>query len=547
MGKVKRISRLGQSNEPFCPDLMQLFSHAVRSWPESEALSYFGWRINYLKLDRMSDALAVGLAVRGLMRGDRILVQLQNIPQFIILALAAWKIGAAIVPVSPMYRTREIREVISSANPRIFVTDNVTWAMQGAECVVGTSIEATITTGYRDFGSFFPPVFDSLDNGSPHESTADLVSLIAEHDGEAAPKIRVDPHDLAVLAYTSGTTGPPKGAIMSHANLSWAGAAFVEFNGLSEPGQCALFVAPLVHITGIALHLSASLASGAKMVLGYRFDPDVYLDLIQDERVTWATGVATAYIALLQAAERLKRDVSSIRVLGCGGAAVPTELAIAVSDYFGVQLRPGYGLTESSALATSTPGGVPFRVDEESGIVSVGLPVFDSEIRILDDKGSVLPAGGRGEVSIRGRSVSRGYWMNPEATADAYRDGWFSTGDVGFLDGEGWLYIVDRIKSLIIASGYKIWPREIEDVLYRHPSVREAAVIGVPDPFRGETVMAFISCFDGERPVSAEVIAHCREALAAYKVPRDVVILEELPKNFNGKIVRSELKTLVIN
>ena len=265
--------------------------------------------------------------------------------------------------------------------------------------------------------------------------------------------------------------------------------------------------------------------------------------------MTWTTGAATAYIALMQAARKQPRDVSSLRALGSGGAPIPTEMANAIEEVFGVKLQPGYGLTESTAAVSSTPAGVDPLVDPESGIISVGLPMFDTQLRIEGPDGTEVPAGERGEVCLKGCGIISGYWRNEEASRATFRDGWLRTGDIGFVNEDGWLFIVDRTKNMIIASGYKVWPREVEDVLYRHPAVSEAAVVGVPDDYRGETVSAFVSLADGgaQRPTAEELIAYCKESLAAYKVPRRITFMDELPKNFNGKIQHRDLKQLAVD
>ncbi|AUI50592.1 hypothetical protein AC20117_06880 [Arthrobacter crystallopoietes] len=544
----ERRETLSAPNDPRYLTMPQALDGAAATYPDKKALSYFGKDFTFPEVQSISGALAAALAARGIVKGDRIMVQLQSIPQFVFVAFAAWRIGAIIVPVSPMYRTPEVQKIARDAEPAVLVTANETWAAQGRESIEGTTIRTVITTGMADCAGTVPEAFAHIEDTARDENVLDLLELADSHEGAAPPETLVSPADTAVFTYTSGTTGPPKGALTSHLNLTWAGAAYPEFNGMPGPDHVVLCTAPLVHITGLSLHLSSWISSGSTFVLGYRFEPNVFLDLIEQQQVTWTTGAATAYIALLQAARKQPRNVSSLQRLGSGGAPIPTDMARAIYEVLGVKLQPGYGLTESTAAVSSTPADVDPVIDPDSGIISVGLPMFDTQLRIVDPDGNELPAGERGEVCLRGKGIIGGYWRNDGANQQTFRGGWLHTGDIGFVNESGWLFIVDRTKNMIIASGYKVWPREVEDVLYQHPAVREAAVVGVPDDYRGETVRAYVSVAeDAQRPTTKELIEFCKERLAAYKVPRDIGFLDELPKNFNGKIQHRELKQIASN
>lgn len=536
-------------NNPMYSTMPEALDGASDEHPAKAALHYFGRDFTFADVRRTSDALAAALSRHGVGKGDRVIVQLQNIPQFVFTAFAAWRIGAIIVPISPMYRAPEVNKIATDSEPLVMVTANETWAAQGKESIAGTTVKVVITTGMADYATDVPAALVRSADSVRDTAVLDLMELVETHDGAVAPAATIDPDDTAIFTYTSGTTGPPKGALTSHANLVWAGAAYPAFNGIAGSDQVLICTAPLVHITGLALHLSAWVNHGSKFVLAYRFEPNVFLDQIEEHQVTWTTGAATAYIALLQAARKQPRDVSSLRALGSGGAPIPTEMANAIQEVFGVKLQPGYGLTESTAAVSSTPTGVDPVVDPESGIISVGLPMFDTQLRIEGPDGTEVPSGERGEVCLKGCGIISGYWRNEEASRATFRDGWLRTGDVGFVNDEGWLFIVDRTKNMIIASGYKVWPREVEDVLYRHPAVNEAAVVGVPDDYRGETVSAFVSLADdgAQRPTAEELIAYCKESLAAYKVPRRITFMDELPKNFNGKIQHRDLKQLAVD
>ncbi len=506
------------------------------------ALHYFGRAFSFSELADIVNRVAAGLTKSGIGNGDRIVVQLQNTPAFIFVTLAAWKLGAVIVPVSPMYSAREVRFIISDSQAVAFVTAHSTWAKQGADSIVDTGVNTVITTGIADFGSITPAVFDTVSDAPTDANTTTMQALVDDAVAADLPQVAVGPDDVAVLAYTSGTTGKPKGALITHGNLAWAGAAYGQTLGVANRGDVLLAMAPLVHITGLALHIGAWLARGSTLVLGYRFEPNYYLDLLATHEVTWTTGVSTAYRAMLEAMRARPRQFPKLRVLGCGGAPIPAQLLADVRQGFGVALSPGYGLTESTSAVTSTPGETLPLVDDDTGITSVGLAMVGAQIVVADETGTPVPAGVQGEIYVRSPGTMSGYWQNPDATTAAFRDDWLLTGDVGYLNEQGWLFIVDRTKNVIIASGYKVWPREVEEVLYAHPAVREAAVVGVSDHYRGETVKAYVSIRAGASVSAEDLITYCSNNLAAYKTPREIEFLDELPKNQNGKILHRQLR-----
>ena len=347
--------------------------------------------------------------------------------------------------------------------------------------------------------------------------------------------------DVAFLTYTSGTTGPPKGAMNTHRNVVFNSEAYRRWMSLT-PEDTVLGVAPLFHITGLIAHLTVALLVPMPIVLGYRFDPVTVLDLIERDRPTFTVGAITVFTALMNDPSCPGRDLSSLTKVYSGGAPIAPATVERFQKEVGPYIHNIYGLTETTSPSHGVPMGAIAPVDPTSGALSVGVPIFNTVVQVVDEEGNEVPPGEIGEFVTTGPQVVAGYWNKPDETAHALPGGSLHTGDVGFMDEDGWFYVVDRKKDMIIASGYKVWPREVEDVLYQHPAVREAAVIGVPDDYRGETVKAFVSLRPGAQAEPAELIQFCKERMAAYKYPRVVELVDELPKTVTGKILRRELR-----
>ncbi|MBO0701986.1 MAG: AMP-binding protein, partial [Candidatus Dormibacteraeota bacterium] len=352
----------------------------------------------------------------------------------------------------------------------------------------------------------------------------------------------VTPPGLAMLGYTSGTTGRPKGALITHANLVHQADVYRVWNRIT-PDDRIFAAAPLFHITGMVGHLALSVLSGATMVLAHRFQGEETLRQIERHRCTFTVCAITAYLAMLQALEREPHDLSSLRVAQSGGAPVSPATVERFRERTGVEIRNVYGLTETTSPSHAAPLDRPTPVDPDSGALSVGVPVPGHEQRVMDlETGEEVPVGALGELWTRGPGVVEGYWQRPEATASTFTDGFLHTGDVGRVDADGWFYLVDRAKDMINVSGYKVWPREVEDYLYEHPAVREAAVVGAPDAYRGESVVAFVALRDGAAVETADLYAFCRQRMAAYKCPRRIEVIAEVPKTATGKFLRRELR-----
>jgi long-chain acyl-CoA synthetase len=327
----------------------------------------------------------------------------------------------------------------------------------------------------------------------------------------------------------------------THRNVATGGAAYRDWFDLGEE-DVILGVAPLFHVTGLTGHIAAAISAGASLVLSYRFDLGVVRDAIRTCRTTFTVGAITVFIALANSAEISAEDLSTLTKIASGGAPIPAATVERFSDRFGTYIHNVYGMTETTSPVLSVPLGTRAPVGAETGALSVGVPTLTARVRVVDEDGRPLPAGQIGELAVSGPQVVPGYWRNEAATTAATRDGWLLTGDVAYADEQGWYYLVDRKKDMIVASGYKVWPREVEDVLYTHDAVLEAGVVGVPDPYRGESVKAYVSLRQGFSVGSDELIAYCRERMAAYKYPREIEIVDAIPKTATGKILRRSLR-----
>jgi long-chain acyl-CoA synthetase len=517
---------------------------AIDALGDDPLVWYFDNPLSGSEVDACSDALACGLAALGVGRGDRVALYLQNVPQFVFGLIATWKLGAVIVTANPMLRERELGGLLSDCTASVLICDDSSYEDVGRAAVEGSTVEAVITTSPLDF--LGPRVPVALADTSRHSfaSTVGFMDLITRHAGERPPAIDVKPDDLAVLIYTSGTTGPAKGAMIRHRNLVATSGGFAEVIGMDSKDSI-LALAPIFHVTGLVLHVMLSFTATAPLMLAHRFDPSTTLELITSRRPTFTVAAITAFNALLDHSGLAEADLSSLRAVYTGGAPVPPSAVDRWRKATGQYIHNAYGLTESAAPCIAVPLDLEAPVDPESGALSVGKALDGTAIFVCDDQRVPVGPGVTGEICVEGPGVVDGYWERPEESAAAIPHGKLYTGDVGFIDGGGWVYLVDRKKDMIIASGYKVWPREVEDVLCEHPAIREAAVVGAADAYRGETVHAFVSLMSGAAATPEDIIEFTGERLAAYKRPRKLVILDELPKTASGKILRRVLRDSV--
>jgi len=476
---------------------------------------------SYPEVDEISGRVASALLGTGLRRGDKVAVQLPNLPQFLFTYFAILKAGLVMVPLNPLLKAPEVAYQLRDSESRMLITFE------------GFAAEAV--AGAREAGDVSMYVVNLPGNDQRPEGTRDYDELyFADDTGEIEP---VNADDTAVIIYTSGTTGKPKGAELTHFQLYMNCTVAGELFGFRDD-DIGVAVLPMFHVFGLSSVLNTAVRFGGTLVLIPRFEPDAVLDAIARYRCTIFSGVPTMYYTLLQA-DVASRDLSSLRVGISGGAAIPGEVIRAFEEKFpGVVILEGYGLSETASTTT-------FNISaEQRKVLSIGKPIWGVQVQMVDEQDKPLPPGSEniGEIVIRGHNVMKGYYGNLAATAEAFRGGWFHTGDLAYADKDGYLFVVDRKKDMLIRGGYNVYPREIEEVLFGHPAVAEAAVVGKADPKLGEEILAFVVPKPGAEADPDDIMAYCRERLAAYKYPREVRIAEDLPKGPTGKILKRELR-----
>ncbi len=490
-------------------NLASNLADTVRAHADRVAVRMDDATTTYSELDEASARVAGMLRQRGFKPGDRAGIMMPNVAEFAVTYYGVLRAGGVVVPMNPLLKRREVAYYLSDS---------------GAGLIFAWHGFADEARGGAEYAKAETVVVDPTSFG-------DLLASAAP-DHEMSDR---DSEDTAVLLYTSGTTGQPKGAELTHANLI-SNAEVVRTDVVrARPDDVIFGGLPLFHAFGQTATLNVAVASGACLTLLPRFAPDHALRILADHRVTVLEGVPTMYVALLTQPDRADYDVAALRLCISGGAALPVEVLRGFEKAFGCAVLEGYGLSETSPVASFN---LP-DADRKPG--SIGTPVRGVQMRVVDSDDHELPQGEVGEIVIRGPNVMKGYWHRPEATAEAIRDGWFHTGDLARVDEDGYFYIVDRKKDLIIRGGYNVYPREIEEVLYEHPAVAEAAVIGVPHPALGEEVGAAVALKPGASVTADELRDHVKSQVAAYKYPRHVWILDVLPKGPTGKIVKREI------
>jgi len=523
--------------------LGEVLRETSRKYPKNDAIIYYGRRITYSELDQLVDKFATALQDLGVKKGDRVGIQLPNVPQFVIAFYGALRAGAICVACSPLYKARELEHQLNDAGVETLVGMDTIYTMV-QEIRERTRLRNVITTSPRDY---LPPLLRTLaplKGVKSHQcpGALDFLSIIKRY-GPTPKPVAVNPDDLAVLQYTGGTTGVPKGAMISHRNLV-VNASQCEVELPIRWGvDVDVTVLPLFHIFGMTCAMNIAVLTGTTMLMiPDPRDTEGVLDAISKYKATVFCGVPTMYIALINRPDIEKYDLNTVRACISGAAPLPVEVQRKFEQLTGGRLVEGYGLTETSPVTHVNPLDDPKK--NRPGSIGIPVPNTDAKIVDLETGTKDLKPNEVGELVIKGPQVMQGYWNKPDETKMALRAGWLYTGDIAKMDEDGYFYIVDRKKDLIDVSGLKVWPREIEEILYEHPAVNEAAVVGVPDPYRGETVKAYVTLKPGyeRKVVEEEIIKFCKDRIATYKAPRSVEFRDSLPKTLVGKILRRKLR-----
>ncbi len=521
-----------------------LLERGVELAGDRPALVFFGKKTSYRELFNATLSLAASFQEMGVEKGTRVALLLPNCPVYPMVYYALLKIGAIVVQLNPMYTPYELNQLLEDSGARLAVTLDIL-GVKFQEALDRGLVDRIIVANMKDFLPFplnllFPlkvrkePRLDQARYGDRLVEFSPLIKT-----SKTPRSVEIDPReDVAVFQYTGGTTGLSKAAMLTHTNLVANTIQTRAWSYRSKEGrEVVMCVLPFFHVYGMTAGMNVGFYMGSTLVLVPRFDVKEVVKLIGKYKVTMFPGVPTIYVAINQYAAQHKVDLSSVEVCISGGAPLPVEVAQEFERITGGKVVEGYGLSEASPVTHANP------IWGKRKFGSIGVPFPDTDSRIVDpETGDELPLGEVGELAVKGPQVMKGYWNRPKETAQALRNGWLHTGDMAKMDEEGYFYIVDRKKDMIISGGFNIYPREVEEVLYEHPKILEAAVIGIPHEYKGEAVKAYIVLKKGEVLSKEEVIAFCEERLAHYKVPKEVEFVSDLPKSMIGKVLRRELK-----
>ena len=525
--------------------LYEMYKRVAEHYADNKAVSFMGREFTYRELLILIDTFAAALEGLGVKKGDRVAIHLPNCTQFPIAFYGALSIGAIAVPCNLMYVARELAYQLKDSGAGTIITMTRFYRMV-KDIQKQTELKNIIVTNIKDY---FPPALRLLYTAAREKKEGDRVKIFPEdhsflelmraNGGKKPAPVKVAPGDRAAYMYTGGSTGVSKGAILQHRNILANTQQMTAWMPTFEEGkEILLAILPFFHAYGITMALNMPLFVGSKVVMLPRFVLKDVLKTIHREKPTLLPGVPTMYVAINNAPDLHRYDIKSIKICMSGAAPLPAEVRRQFEKNTGGKLVEGYGLSEASTLTHANP------IFGKNIAGSVGLPVPDTDVRIMDlETGETeMPLGELGEICVRGPQVMEGYHNMPEETRRNLRDGWLYTGDIGRMDGEGYTYIIDRKKDMVIAGGYNIYPRDIEEVLFTHPKIMEAAVTGIKDPYRGETLKAYVVLKEGETATAGEIIEFCKTNLAAYKVPELVEFRSELPKSMVGKIMRRILR-----
>ncbi|WP_409305197.1 long-chain-fatty-acid--CoA ligase [Peribacillus sp. SCS-155] len=504
----------------------QLLQNTAEKFPENIAITFYGKKILYKELVYAANAFASALQNHGVQKGDRVAIMLPNCPQYVIAYYGVLTAGGIVTQVNPMSAEREIEYILNDSGAKTMVVLDGLYA-KAKQVQTRAELDKLIVVSLLPSEHDFAPDF-----------TFD--AFLKEGSGQVTP-VPIEPeHDVAVLQYTGGTTGRSKGAMLTHRNLVANVYQCYEFfkNDIVDGQESFLTVIPLFHVFGMTAAMNFSILTGGNSIMLPRFDVEEVLNTIKNEQPTNFPGVPTMYVAITNHPKAEEYGIDSIRTCNSGSAPMPLELLREFERKTGSQIVEGYGLSEAAPVTHCNPT----FAERKPGSVGIGYPSTEYKVVDIATGTEEVPPGELGELIIKGPQVMKGYWNMPEETAATLRDGWLYTGDITRMDEDGYVYIVDRKKDLIIASGFNVYPRDVEEVIYEHPSVQEAVVIGVPDAYRGETVKAVIVLKAGKTATEEEIIQFCRANMAAYKSPTIVEFRDQLPKTSVGKILRRALR-----
>ena len=512
-----------------------IFANATQTFADWVMIEYYGREFTYRQMRALVAQAAAALRAHGVQQGDRVALHLPNCPWHPIFFYGALHMGAVVTHLSPLDAERELQHKLSDSGARLVIS-------------LSTPEFANRFKQLHADGTC-PPVVLCPDPASAAgrecpipDGCTSVEDFWGDHAGAAFAPADVSPDDLALLQYTGGTTGLPKAAILTHFNLAATSQIYSESSKLdsaSAAGKAGLFYSPLFHIMGLSSGMLKRTREGGTMCLRLRFDAKSAVDEIEAKKIVSLGGVPTTWIAIMQLPDIGKRDLSSLEYVASGGAPLPVEVYNRIKQLTGLKLRGGWGMTETAPAGTLVPSGMP---DDRLGTIGIPLPGLDMKIVDVDDPHREMPAGEAGEMIIRGPNVTQGYWNKPDETAASFVDGWFLTGDIGYMDAEGWFYIVDRKKDMILSGGFNVYPLMIENAVHQHPDVAEAIAIGVPDDYRGESAKVFVVLNKGAEEFTLDQLqAFLADKLGRHEIPRHLEFRSELPHTPVGKPWRRKL------
>ena len=501
--------------------LIEVLKNTTDKFGDKQAILFENESYTYKMLDGISSNLGGSLMELGINKGDRVAIFGPNCPEYLFAYFGIFKAGATVIPISSMLKGREIEYIITDCNPRmLLVHSSLLGVILPVKKRLFQCIEKFVVIGgtEAEYGDGFIRFKDLITEGV---------------QGTAGPDVGGD--DMAMILYTSGTTGSPKGCILSHESLVCSTEFSIKATG-HQSSDKVLCCAPMFHIYGFSISIASSIYPGATMIIMDRFDAKITIEVIKNHKINIFVGVPTMFTYLLKEEGLNSDDFESLRLNVSSGASLPIEVLTEYEKKFDTVIQEVYGITESTGEAAYNP-------IEKRKPGSIGIPHSGLELKIADEKGEIVKTGEVGEIVIRGKSIMKGYWKKEAATREVLsEDGWYRTGDLARMDEDGYLYIVGRSKEMIITGGFNIYPRELEEVLYQHPDIHEAAVIGIPDKIKGELACAFIVLHEGRKMEEEDLCLFCKERLANYKIPRMYRFVESLPKTGTGKISKRDIQ-----